>query len=167
MRRTPIQRRTPLRTKRPPPRPVKTYEVFNPKPRPVAVARGDGKARMVAPIPKQCPVQHEGYMAAVRTLRCARCGWFREGGIQFCHSDEGKGMGLKTDCRLGWPGCGPHDGLPGCHWIVGTSGQLTKAERRAFESLAAADTRAEIKRRGLWPRALAKWIDDEVCHGMA
>ncbi len=150
-------RRTPIRRKAPPPRPVKTI-TYTPRAR--EVARPDGKARMSVPVPmpKEAPIQHEGYMAAVRTLACARCGIV--GFTQFCHADEGKGMGLKTDCRYGWPGCGPHGADPGCHWYVGTSGRMGKEARRAFEASAAAHTRADIRRRGLWPRSLPQLPED-------
>jgi hypothetical protein len=37
-------------------------------------------------------------MAVVRRMRCARCGI--KGFTQFCHSDEGKGMGIKVSDAL-------------------------------------------------------------------
>ncbi len=150
-------RRTPIRRKAPPPRPVKTI-TYTPRPR--ECARSDGKARMSVPVqvPKEAPIQHRAYMDAVRTLACARCGIV--GFTQFAHSDEGKGMGLKTDCRYGWPGCGPHGADPGCHWYVGTSGRMGKEARRAFEASAAAHTRAEIRRRGLWPASRPQLPED-------
>ena len=98
---------------------------MNPRAVVVAVA---GPDRAVVSVPKERAIQHAGYMAAVRKLPCGMC---ETGGFtQFCHADEGKGMGIKTDCRLGWPGCGPHDGEPGCHWLIGTSGRLSRSERR-------------------------------------
>ena len=97
------------------------------------------------------------YEAAVRTLPCIRCGIV--GFTQFCHADEGKGMGIKTDVRRGWPGCGPHDGEPGCHWIVGTSGILGKIVRRALEELYGMETRARIIAAGLWPKRLPLWTE--------
>ncbi len=115
----------------------------------------DGRARMRIEVPKERPIQNDAYMASVRRLPCKRCGI--QGYTQFCHSDEGKGLAIKSDCRLGWPGCGPHDGKPGCHWLVGTSGQLSKAERREFEARASSETRAELKALGLWPRSLPDW----------
>ena len=121
----------------------------------------DGRATALVAVPKDEPVQHERYMAAVRKLPCAMCGWYQPGGIQFCHADitgrGGKGLGMKSDCRLGWPGCGPHDGLPGCHWIVGTSGRMKRDERRAFEAGAGSKTRALIEAMGARPASLPKW----------
>lgn len=111
--------------------------------------------------PKERASQNRAFMAAVRAIgRCMRCGWVpppdSRGAIQFCHRDQGKGTGLKTDVRLGWAGCGPHDGLPGCHWIVGTSGQLEKSARRAEEDRLAELTQQELESLGLWPKGLAK-----------
>jgi hypothetical protein len=113
--------------------------------------------RDVTPMPKENAMQHEGYMAAVRKLSCRRCGWYREGWMQFAHADQGKGMGIKTDCRLGSALCGPHDDILGCHWFVGTSGRMSKGGRREFEDYAGASTRAEIIDRGWWPKSLPLW----------
>lgn len=128
------------------------------RPREVAVA----VAAMVpaVPVPKEGAIQHEGYMAAARKLPCARCGI--AGFTQFCHADEGKGERIKTDCRRGWPGCGPHGTEPGCHWLVGSSGRLGKAGRREFEAEAGRLTREAIRFMGQWPATLPAWADDEV-----
>lgn len=111
---------------------------------------------------KENPLHSATYQARVRKLACARCGI--EGFTQFCHSDEGKGMGMKTDDRRGWPGCGPHleNGVmvPGCHWLIGTSGQIPRAERRELEAAYSQQTRAEILRLGQWPASLPRWRDD-------
>jgi hypothetical protein len=86
-------------------------------------------------------------MARVRDLGfCVRCS--RACRPQFCHRDQGKGTGLKTDCRLGWAGC------PACHELVGSTGKLGKAGRRDEEDELARRTRAEIRRRGWWPKNL-------------
>jgi len=152
-------KRSGFRSKLPPRRPAKQIEDYTPRPRAVAVAVTPLSA-MVMTIPKQNPLQHEAYMAAVRKLPCVRCGIV--GFTQFCHADEGKGMGIKTDCRLGWPGCGPHDGQPGCHWWIGTSGLLGRDDRRAFERRAGILTREAIRFMGQWPASLPAWPGDEV-----
>lgn len=127
----------------------------------VAVA---GPARATVPVPKESPLQNETYMAAVRQLPCYRCGIV--GFTQFCHADEGKGEKLKTDCRLGWPGCGPHDEIgrtvPGCHYVVGSTGALGKQGRRDFERQAGSDTRVLVYSMGLWPANLPLWPGDVV-----
>lgn len=107
--------------------------------------------------PKENPVQNEAYMAAVRTLRCAHCGYPPPS--QFCHSDEGKGGMLKTDCRRGWPGCGPRLGEIGCHALLGSTGKLGKETRRALEDLYSMRARVEVRSRGLWPASLPEWTE--------
>lgn len=93
----------------------------------------------------------EAYRRAVRGLECMRCGYPPRS--RFCHTDEGKGAGIKTGDRKGWAGCGPHDGTPGCHHFVGTSGTLPKAERKAKDARLAAKTRASLRARALAERA--------------
>lgn len=97
-------------------------------------------------------------MRAVRALPCAVCGV--QGYTQFCHGDQGKGMALKTDCRTGWPGCGPRPGVPGCHYLIGTSGTYPQAERREKEARLARETRQRIRQLGLWPKTLPEWPED-------
>jgi hypothetical protein len=110
------------------------------------------------PAPKENSLVSETYRRLVRAMPCMRCG--RPPQSQFCHADMGKGMGLKTDDRRGWPGCGPHDGEPGCHWYIGTSGKLPKAVRRVLEHEYAVRTRAAIVAAGNWPRNLPMWGDE-------
>lgn len=132
---------------------------YTPRPRAIAVAVA-GPARATVMVSKERPVQNRAYMAAVRRLACFRCGI--SGYTQFCHADEGKGMGVKSDCRLGWPGCGPRTGIPGCHWFVGTSGALSRDGRREFESIVGAVTRAAVRVNGLWPASLPAWPGDDL-----
>jgi len=106
-------------------------------------------------IPKESVLVCEAYRVLVRLMPCAHCGYPPRS--QFCHSDEGKGMGLKTDDRRGWPGCGPHDHKPGCHHLIGSTGTFTKQQRRDLEDEYARRTRAEILARGLWPKRLPLW----------
>lgn len=102
------------------------------------------------PVPKENASQSEAYMAVVRSLGyCMRCK--RPCRPDFCHRDMGKGTGIKTDVREGWPGCRP------CHDFVGASGNLPKQERRALELDLGAQTRAAVIARDLWPRRLPRW----------
>jgi hypothetical protein len=110
------------------------------------------------PVLKENASQSEAYMDAVRSLPCQRCN--HPPRSQFCHADQGKGTGIKTDVRRGWAGCGPHGNEMGCHHLVGTSGTLPKAERRAEEKRLAAKTRAEVLRRNLWPKSLPLWKEE-------
>lgn len=105
--------------------------------------------------PKVAPVASEVYRQLVRQLPCARCG--HPPPSEFCHADQGKGMGLKTDDRLGWSGCGPHDGYRGCHDLIGASGHYSRERRRLLESTYAQWTRAQILEAGCWPQDLPMW----------
>lgn len=102
--------------------------------------------------PKEAPIQHAGYMRMVAHFPCANCGI--EGYTQFCHGDQRKGMGLKADCRTGWPGCGPRPSQQGCHYLIGTAGTWDKEERRQLEELLGRRTRDLVRQRGLWPSTL-------------
>ena len=150
-------KRSPFRTKAPPRREA-TQCTYTPRPRDMAeVMAGPARAHVAAQ--KECALQHEGYMRLVRALPCAGCGV--EGFTQFCHADEGKGLGIKSDCRLGWPGCGPRPGVNGCHFDVGSSGFLGREGRRKFEAQAGKQTRATIRDSGQWPATLPAWPEDE------
>lgn len=118
--------------------PVKTSAVM---------ARIVGEA--VARIDKEGALQHRAYMAVVRTLPCAHCG--RPGPSQFCHRDMGKGTGIKTDCREGFPGC------PECHVLLGSSGRIPREERRELEERYGRETRELVLLAGLWPPGLPPW----------
>lgn len=106
-----------------------------------------------APIPKEDASQSGAYMTAAKALGyCMRCG--RQvvpltGALNFCHADEGKGQGIKTDVRRGWPGCPP------CHETVGR--RMLKPVRRAIEYLLGVMTRAAVREAGTWPKTLEHW----------
>jgi hypothetical protein len=135
----------------------KTYkrERVYPTPIPVHLRRNASMTPLVtshsAPIEKDNPFQHAGYMDLVRALPCAHCS--KPPRSQFCHSDEGKGMGIKSDCRQGWPGCAE------CHEAIGTSRIYPRHQRRALEAEMARQTRAQIEASGLWPKNLPRWTE--------
>lgn len=116
--------------------------------RSASFARADGGHEAVE---KEGPIQHAGYMNVVRSLPCERCG--HPPRSQFCHSDEGKGIGIKSDCRLGWPGCAQ------CHHDIGTARIYTKDQRRQIEAEMAKRTRHKVESMGLWPKNLPRWSD--------
>lgn len=122
---------------------------------PLAQRRNAVFARMdvmaAPPQAKDAPVQNKAYMDAVRSLPCAHCG--KGPRSVFCHSDQGKGMGIKSDCRDGWPGC--HD----CHDAIGTQRIYDKGVRRVIEADMARRTRAQVEAMGLWPAGLERWIE--------
>lgn len=105
------------------------------------------------PVVKENASQSLAYQRAAKALGyCMRCG--AEGvPLDFCHADLGKGKGIKTDVRRGWPGC------RACHEVVGR--KLLRAVRRAVEILLAAMTRSEIIAAGTWPASLEVWDGDE------
>lgn len=103
----------------------------------------------VVAVPKECAIQSAAYMDLVRAMPCDRCG--HPPRSQFAHSDLGKGCGIKSDCRLGWPGCAA------CHYLVGSTGNLGRDGRREYEAKASARTRAAIIAAGLWPARLPMW----------
>lgn len=146
-----------FRVKLPARKPAKQIE-YRPMPRAVAVVV-EWPARTIVAVPKENPLQHEGYMTLVRGMACAGCGI--EGWTVFCHSEETKGLSIKSDCRLGWPGCTTRPGINGCHYDVGSSGFLGRDGRRAFEASAAKQTRRLIREAGLWPKDLPAWPEDE------
>ncbi|MCC2632162.1 MAG: hypothetical protein K0S48_48 [Ramlibacter sp.] len=114
--------------------------------RPMRTGKYAGGTSGVA-VEKEQMLQHRGYEDAVRGLGyCMRCRLACR--PQFCHADMGKGTGIKTDCRRGWPGC------PDCHWLVGTSGYYTKEQRRAVEADLAQRTRNAVIAAGTWPARL-------------
>ena len=64
-------------------------------------------------------------------------------------------MGIKTDVREGWAGCAD------CHYFVGTSGKLPKAERRAEDLRLGGLTRAELLLTGTWPKSAPMWNEQQ------
>jgi hypothetical protein len=109
-----------------------------------------------APITKENPLQHLGYMAVVRDLGyCMRCRIPCR--PQFCHRDMGKGGASKTDCREGWPGCDD------CHALLGGhkgGGRMPKDRRRIEELDLGQRTRAAVKAAGTWPARLPMLVEE-------
>ena len=103
-------------------------------------------------VPKENALQHAGYMDLVRAMACMHCN--RPPRSQFCHADEGKGQGIKTDCRRGWPGCAA------CHHLIGSTGKLGRDERRRLEAEYGARTRAAVLDSGQWPKRLPMWTQE-------
>ena len=110
--------------------------------------------RMAAPVPKECVCKSATYENLVRAMSCIRCG--KPPRSQFCHTDEGKGLGIKTDVRRGWPGCAE------CHYEVGTSGTIPREQKRELEARYAKQTRDAIVNAGDWPAKLPLWAEGET-----
>ena len=100
--------------------------------------------------PKAKALRDKTYLRWVASLACAHCGI--QGYSQAAHADEGKGMGIKSSDDTCYPACGPHyvRGLviPGCHWEIGTSGHLSREERRELETKYAEQTRSLRAQKG-------------------
>ena len=133
--------------------------VYSPAPSPAPTAAPAGLADRVRigpavlrAVPKPVTVVHEGYRRLVRSFPCLGCG--AHGRSQFAHANQGKGMGLKSDDRWGFPLCRPTFGAAGCHAEHDQHGLVEKAERREKEARMAAATRAAIRLLGMWPRDL-------------
>lgn len=109
-------------------------------------------------VPKEAPVRSEAYLRLVASLPCHRCNI--EGHTQACHGDEGKGLGIKSSDLTAWPGCGPRPGVHGCHWLVGTSGYMSRDQRRLFEDIAAAHTRRTLRAMALEDEHVRKVLRD-------
>lgn len=137
-------------------------KIYTPPP-PAPPTRGSGGTMAVIdqvarPVAKDPSLVSETYRRLVRAMPCMHCRIV--GFTQFCHSDQGKGMSMKTDDRRGWPGCGPHGDDPGCHHLLGSTGKMPRQQRRDFEDEYSARTRAEIRSGGLWPPDLPLWPGD-------
>jgi hypothetical protein len=134
----PVLKRTGFKPK---PRPARQWTAKEPPgPRtPVVVPVVDAP---IAPQPKDTPVRSEAYRRYVAALPCWLCGV--HGHSQAAHGDEGKGMALKSSDLTCFPLCEPNNGLCGCHYTVGSTGTLTRSERRALETKAAMDTQAAL-----------------------
>lgn len=152
MKRTPMKRRTPLRSK------PKHQPAVEREPRPMALSpatrRGtyQGSTNGQA-VEKENASQHRGYMDAVKGLGyCMRCGCQFPQYIlpDFCHRNMGKGKGIKTDVREGWPGC------RSCHTVI-DSGGLPREIRRLEELELGRLTRAAVLAAGTWPKNLPLW----------
>jgi hypothetical protein len=94
--------------------------------------------------PKSKPVRSEAYRKAVAGLPCWLC--TRHGHSQAAHGDAGKGMGMKACDLTCYPACGPNGGTAGCHYLIGSTGNFTREERRELERKAAAETQQRLIR---------------------
>ena len=122
--------------------------------RPANYAPATGHATAVK---KDAPARSEAYRRIVAEMPCAACGI--AGYSQHAHANEGKGMGIKTDDRAGFPLCAPRPGIEGCHARFDQY-RLLPGGRDAHAAAGeewAARTRAAILKAGQWPKNLQKW----------
>ena len=154
-----LTRRTPMKRTAWPRRvsPASPVAPASPLARPANYAPAAGHA---AAVPKEAPARSESYRRAVAALPCIHCGI--AGHSQHAHANAGKGLGLKTDDRAGFPLCAPRPGIEGCHarfdqyrlLAGGRDGHAAAGERWA------AQTRAAVERAGKWPERLPRWGDE-------
>ena len=110
-----------------------------------------------AALQKDAPARSEAYRRIVAAMPCAHCGI--AGYSQHAHANAGKGKGIKTDDRMGFPLCAARPGVEGCHAAFdqyrllagGRDGHAAAGERGA------AQTRAAVERAGRWPDRLPRW----------
>ena len=149
MKRTELKRRTPLRAKAPPPRPVKTID-YTPKPRPVAVARHDGKARMVVPVPKFAYVRDERLRDMCRAMCCQHCGKSGpDAGVTWAHSNQGehgKGKGIKASDVYVAALC------DSCHFQIDQGKDWPQDVKVRVWEAAHRRTKLHALANGLWPK---------------
>jgi hypothetical protein len=151
-----------FRRQGPPPRPCKQVSPdWAPRPREWALPRlnVDMSTRLVTPVPKTEPVEHEGYRRLVASLRCIRC--MRVGRSQAAHPNTGKGAGIKTDDRECFPLCADGPGYVGCHSLFDQGALYPKEQRRLLEPVWGHLTRQTVTLHLGWPKNLEPWPGDE------
>lgn len=101
-----------------------------------------------SPVLKGEPLRSETYRRLVASMPCAMCG--RPGPSAACHLNNGKGLSLKTDDRLCWPGCQDAAARIGCHSKVDASG-MERELRRRLEAQLVLQTLETIILNDRWP----------------
>lgn len=163
-----MQRRTPMprsgfKPKGFEPRPAKQMD-YTPRPRVVAVAVADTRARMVVPLPKRKYVRSTKLREAYRELPCQ---FDRDGGglcarmdgtVCCCHSNwgqHGKGLSIKADDSRAAAGCSQ------CHAELDQGKRWTEDEKRTRWQAAHERSVRLLVSMGLWPADLEPWPEDE------
>lgn len=81
---------------------------------------------------KEPRVRSPAYLRFVASHPCFACGV--EGFSQAAHANKGKGLSLKVSDLQTFPLCVPHWGLPGCHFLLDNTVDMTREERRETEA---------------------------------
>lgn len=143
-------RRTAFKRQAPATRPA-TQCTYSPRPRAAAVAVAPVVARLVVPLPKLHITRSEAYRRAVAGLDCIACG---VGSFSQCAHGPAAGRGFKSCDLQTFPLCSARPGIAGCHADYDQYRLGNAAWRREQAQKWAAETQAEIQRRGLWPATL-------------
>ncbi|WP_315534008.1 hypothetical protein [Delftia acidovorans] len=110
-------------------------------------------------VPKAEILECEAYRRAVAALPCIWCGIC--GFSQHAHLNLGKGMGLKTDDRTGFPLCCTRPDIGGCH-VAYDQYRLVDGGREAHRDYGlewGRITRHTILESGQWPQRLPLWSE--------
>lgn len=122
----------------------------------VVMSSGPGATGIA--IVKERAIESEPYRRLVAQLPCLWCGI--SGYSQHAHLNYGKGLGLKTDDRTGFPLCCSRPGIEGCHVAYDNYRLLESGGREAHREYgieAGRFTREQILKAGLWPKRLPLW----------
>lgn len=109
---------------------------------------------------KERVIESEPYRRLVAQLPCLWCGI--SGYSQHAHLNLGKGLGLKTDDRTGFPLCCSRPGIEGCHVAYDNYRLLDNGGRdshREYGLEAGRFTREQVLKAGLWPASLPRWVE--------
>lgn len=145
---------------------------FKPRPKPprhepmaytLRVRPNYARCTVALPVPKEAPVRSEAYRRLVASLPCIHCGI--QGFSQHAHANTGKGAGIKTDDRRGFPLCCARPGEVGCHAKFDQGALFLKADRREIEQVWIEGTARTIFNNGEWPARvpLLPFLEDSPC----
>lgn len=113
----------------------------------------------VVAMPKEAAQESEPYRRLVAAMPCVHCGI--QGYSQHAHLNLGKGLALKTDDRTGFPLCCTRPDEEGCHVRFDQYRLFPGGADAHHEAGKAwgAQTRAQIRESGQWPKRLPIWAD--------
>ena len=142
-------------TPKAPPRPARQWEGPAPAVTPprATLQRHAGKARMVVPVHKDSPVEHEGYRRLVAARPCIACGIT---GISQAAHGPTLGKSIKADDRSCVPLCADQPGRKGCHGLVDRYVMFNRDQRTEVMASWARRTQEAIVSEGLWPDELER-----------
>ena len=127
----------------------------------ITMVPGAGTTGIV--IAKENVVESDPYRRLVAQLPCLWCGI--AGYSQHAHLNMGKGLGLKTDDRTGFPLCCSRPGIEGCHVAYDNYRLLESGGREAHREYgieAGRFTRDQILKAGLWPKRVPLWREGRI-----
>ena len=121
-----------------------------------------GSATSGIAILKTDALESVAYRKVVAALPCQWCGI--SGYSQHAHLNLGKGLGLKTDDRTGFPLCCTRPGVEGCHMAYDQYRLIEVGGREAHREYGqewGRITRHTIEQAGQWPKNLPMWQERE------